>query len=203
MRPLLFVIEGPDGVGKTMQAKMLIERLELEGHSVWEYSGNEMYAAIECGYPAAAMGRIRDPNVHVDTRLSLVAEMRSWIVREMEESKAEIAIIDRWTLSTWIYGAVVAGASSNGVMRVVCDSPPANRMAILLPPYETVADRGVDVEFSRADVVRVWDAYYSSGCGGSVFCSGTVNMIQTCEIEMVHENIYTFCKEMLEFPEVT
>jgi len=30
-----------------------------------------------------------------------------------------------------------------------------------------------------------------------------VNMIQTCEIEMVHENIYTFCKEMLEFPEVT
>jgi dTMP kinase len=116
---LFITFEGPDGSGKSTQAKLLAERLRAAGHDV-------LQSAEPGGTPIGMQIRriLLDPQNHdlcATTELLLMFAARAqnveqWILPALAERK--IVVSDRFTDSTLVYQGAARGLGSEVVKTV-------------------------------------------------------------------------------------
>lgn len=134
---MIIVFEGSDHVGKTTQAKLLADKLP---NSIYQKSpfktildGDRSYNLI---YEWLNHGRaLKNP---LEFQKMFVANRNDWISNDLPllQSNYDYIILDRWSLSTWIYG-LNSGININELKKLI-DS---NQLKIDLQFIFTPSDR--------------------------------------------------------------
>lgn len=164
------VVEGGEGVGKTTQVAMLVERLRAEGIACEQVRepGGDPFA--EAGRQLLLSDLDRTPTAEVLAFNALRAQLLESVVAPLLATGTWV-LADRGRLSTIAYQGHGAGADLTWT-RAVCDlgvaiCPPDLEIVLDLDPVvaaERRTVRGDDDRFERMDLAfhqRVADAYRS------------------------------------------
>jgi dTMP kinase len=104
MNGIFITLEGNEGVGKSTQAKMLVEALNKYGHQailIREPGGTSIGEEVR-----TVLKTVRAEPVFSETELFLFQASRAQLVRQVIKpaiSEGKIVIADRFTDSTWVY----------------------------------------------------------------------------------------------------
>lgn len=139
MRGRFIVIEGPDGCGKSLQSRMLAEKLQEEGHRVLlteEPTNSDIGKYIRTVLAGEAH---YDPD---SVQLLFSADRADHVARVVQPAMEEgtNVICSRYTLSTIFYGAA-KGADKEWLALVNAHFLQPDCLIILLPPIETCIQR--------------------------------------------------------------
>ncbi len=145
-RGIFITFEGPEGGGKTTQAKRLIARLIEEGHEVIytrEPGGTKTGELIR---DILQHDRAGEP-IHPETEVFLFAASRSQLVREVIQpalDKGVHVVCDRFADSTTVYQGYGRGFDIDRMIDI-------NAMAIgkAIPDITFLLDVDVDLGFER------------------------------------------------------
>ena len=164
------VVEGGEGVGKTTQVRMLLERLRAEGITCEQVRepGGDPFA--EAGRQLLLSDLDRTPAAEVFAFNAMRAQLLESVVAPLLAAGTWV-LADRGRLSTIAYQGYGAGADLVWT-RAVCDlgvaiCPPDLEVVLDLDPVVAVERRtvrGDDDRFERMDLAfhqRVADAYRS------------------------------------------
>jgi dTMP kinase len=155
----LFVLEGPDGSGKTTQAARLVRWLTSIGREVVacrEPGGTalgERLRSILLERSSLAIGMRAEMLLFMSSRAQLVEE----VIRPAIE-KGAVVVVDRFLLSTVVYQGYAGGLDVDELWRVgltatagllpdltlLVDVPPEVAEARIGPPRDRIEDRGDD-----------------------------------------------------------
>lgn len=97
-------LEGNEGVGKSTQAKLLVDKLSSLGHNallVREPGGTEIGEEVR-----KILKTVRATPVHAETELFLFQACRAQLVREVIKpaiAAGKVVVADRFYDSTWVY----------------------------------------------------------------------------------------------------
>lgn len=157
---MLIAFEGPDLVGKTTQAKMLVDRLRSAGHEVLHL---DFPGKSEFGLAARACFALRDLPLTGQTQAvvrqaCLLADryaLRPEIDRHIVRGHA--VIIERWTLSGVISGEA-DGVDVKTISAAQAELIPPDLEIVLLAPIDVLRDRararGGPDRYERDDAIR-------------------------------------------------
>lgn len=119
---MIIVFEGPDGVGKTTQAKLTVDKLPNSIYQkspfITKINGSKTYNLI---YDWLKDGRaLSNP---LDFQKLFIHNRNEWIENDYPELKLayDYIILDRWSLSTWIYG-LNSGININELKKLIDSS---------------------------------------------------------------------------------
>src|SRR5713226_2216632 len=116
---LFITFEGPDGSGKSTQARLLVERLRREGRAVLETvepGGTPIGQQIRRILLDSANGELR-PSAELLLMFACRAQnVEQWILPALEEGK--IVVSDRFTDSSIAYQGVARGLGWDTVLAV-------------------------------------------------------------------------------------
>lgn len=141
LRGKFVVLDGPDGCGKTTQAKLLTEWLQVLGVPVSNFRDpgdttiGEKIRQILLSPEHLAM------SVRTEVMLYMAARAQLWqekIVPALREK--ECVVLDRWVSSTCAYQGYAGGFGMHNVMRVAGDS-----LARLWPDLTIILDADPEV----------------------------------------------------------
>ncbi len=189
MLPHFIVLDGPDGSGTTLHARLLAERLQKDGHDVVLTAepsdgliGQSIRRALSsnAGFSPAAMQLLfcADRAEHVETV----------IARALEAGK--VVVCDRYVPSTIIYGDVL-GLDADWLEDVNAPFPVPDVTIFTLPPFavcrERLARRKHNDAYEESTFARkVYERYEKYAAEDS-----TVKVVDTSrEKEEVAEAVY-------------
>ena len=162
-RGRFIVIDGPDGAGKTTQAKMLVETLAARGIAVKnlrEPGGTKLGEAVR-GLLLEHGGIAIDPLAETFLFQAARAQLIREVVRPALE-KGEWIVCDRFTLSTLVYQGSAGGIWSKLVNELSCiaaDGVAPDAYFVLWVPPEMSLSRRADRKADRME--SKGDAYYT------------------------------------------
>ncbi len=139
MPPRFIVLEGPDGAGTTLHAKLLAERLTSDGHDV-------VLTAEPTDGPIGSSVRTRlksDETIDPLELQTLFSEDRAWHVQNVIQPALDvgkIVISDRYIASTLIYGEAL-GVPLETLQNMNNNFIQPGLEFVLLPPYEVCRER--------------------------------------------------------------
>ena len=104
----IIAFEGIDGTGKTVQLQRLFERLTARGLSVLTLSFPmyDSFFGAECGRLLSGSGGVRANEVDQKSMALWYALDRFEAFRELDYSKADVLLINRYILSNAVYQSV-------------------------------------------------------------------------------------------------
>ncbi len=139
MPPHFIVLEGPDGAGTTLHAKLLAERLMSEGHNV-------VLTAEPTDGPIGSSIRARlksDEKIDPLELQKLFSEDRSWHIQNVIQpalDAGKIVITDRYIASTLVYGEALE-VPLEKLKEMNNNFIQTDLEFVLLPPYEVCRER--------------------------------------------------------------
>lgn len=139
MIPHFIVLEGPDGAGTTLHAKLLAEKLMSEGHEV-------VLTAEPTDGPIGSSVRARLKGSETIDPLELqklFSEDRAWHIEHVIQPALDarkIVISDRYIASTLIYGEAL-GVPLQKLKEMNNNFIQPDLEFVLLPPYEVCRER--------------------------------------------------------------
>lgn len=138
-------LEGNEGVGKSTQAKLLVDKLNTLGYNtllVREPGGTEIGEEVR-----KILKTVRTTPVHAETELFLFQACRAQLVREVIKpaiAEGKIVIADRFCDSTWVYQGWTRGINMLSVEftnRLAIAGVTINRTFLLAAPVEVAKER--------------------------------------------------------------
>ena len=202
MKGCFIVVEGPDGVGKTTLASLLVDRLRSAGAEVLE-------VREPGGTPVAEAARtvVLDPDLDATPLAELFlmlaarADLVARVIRPALEA-GKIVVADRYELSTWAYQVEGRQLPNDAVLaanRLATGGLSPNLTLVLDAPDDVLSDRlatngkALDrIERAEADVrARIVNAFRNASGSGIVHvdASGTPEAVELAAWEEVKKSL--------------
>lgn len=200
----LFVIEGPDGVGKSTQVDKVANALRLNGHPnvlVYQAPGTTLV-----GKSIRSMVKEHEyrPNDQMVLMAAAIIDANRSIQAELSKKTPTIVICDRWTLSTYVYQVMCRGASApmyNEMLAAVSQVPEA--VFVLNAPERTQERREArgttDVIEEMIDPVKVAEGYEEMTRGYiSHNCGKTIEVDADRSVFQITQDLLERIEEILD-----
>jgi dTMP kinase len=194
------VVDGPDGCGKTTQAKLLAEWLEKQGADVASFREpggtpiGEKIRQVLLNPEHVSMSTVTEVMLYMAARVQLWQEK---ISPALDANKC--VVLDRWLSSTCAYQGHAGGFGMDKVIRIACDclERPWPDLTIILDVGLKTAARRLNRQLDRME--RKGDGYHRKVREGFltlaeqrkdlvvVDAAADVEAVHKCVVEVVEE----------------